>query len=48
MTTNPINEQFSQGKMILFLHPQQWHQKYVVPEIDSKAQRIMSGIKGFK
>jgi hypothetical protein len=36
------------GKMILFLCPRQWRQKYVVPKIDSKAQRIMSGIKGFK
>jgi hypothetical protein len=34
--------------MILFLRPRQRRQKDVVPEIDSKAQRIMSGIKGFK
>jgi hypothetical protein len=32
-------------KLSSFLHPRQRHQKYVVPEIDSKTQIIMSSIK---
>jgi hypothetical protein len=32
------------GKMISFIRPRQWHQKDVVPEINPKAQIVMSGI----
>jgi hypothetical protein len=40
-----VSLSFSQEKITLFLHPRQWHKKYVGPKIKLKAQRIISGIR---